>query len=128
MSLSNRLHKKVKRHLDPGEQFQAAWTAFTGPTPWLRLISEYFILFDKNYIFVATDRSIVVLKAGKFFPRSPRKVLQRHDRNVQFGPVKGLFMGKIDLDGKKYRVHKRTFSAINFADRSLGAPVPAGRF
>jgi hypothetical protein len=127
VSLSSRLQRKVKRYLDPGEQFQAAWTAFTGPTPWLRLISDYFILFDKNYIFVATDRSIIVLKAGKFFPRSPRKVLQRHDRNVQFGPLKGLWMAKIIFDGKKYRAHRRTFSAINHADRCLSVPVPAGR-
>jgi hypothetical protein len=123
MALRDKLAERSAPFLAPGERIQAVMMSQSGPSPYLAFLT-YLILFAvKRQIIVATDRSVLVLKAG-FSGTSPKEVLQRLPRTTHIGPVKGLW-AKVELGGQKLYIHKRFHSDVARADQLAANPAAA---
>jgi hypothetical protein len=116
MALRDKLAERSAPFLAPGERIQAVMCSQTGPSPYFGLLS-YLILFAvRRRIIVATDRSVLVLKAGSFAGTTAKEVLQRLPRTTQIGPVSGLW-AKVHLGGEKMYIHKRFHQDVARADQ-----------
>jgi hypothetical protein len=122
MALRDRLRTRVQPFLEPGEEIQAVWPGQAGPSPWFALLSYWILIYNQiaaNFrVFVATDRAIVVLDAGRFNSMMPRAVRARVPRQVRLGPCQGTLWARIELD-RPYWVHRRFFADVEQADAAL---------
>ena len=123
MALRDKLAERSAPFLGPGERIQAVMMSQTGPSPYLALLTYLIFFAVRRRIIVATDRSVLVLKAG-FMGTSPTEVLQRLPRTTQIGPVSGLW-AKVNLGGEKMYIHKRFHSDVARADQ-IAAATAAG--
>lgn len=125
MALREKLHERAQPYLEPGEQIQAVAMGQTGPSPWFALLTYLVVLFGgaKFYIFVFTDRSIIVLRAGMWTPAKPKELVGRLPREVWVGDVSGLW-AKTNLAGETTHVHKRFHKDLKAADQAL---IDSGR-
>jgi hypothetical protein len=125
MALRDKLARRALPHLEPGEQIQGVFLAQSGPSPYWFLLSALIVVFAGGYaIVVVTDRSIVVLRAGRILPTFPRKVHSRGPRALHLGQPHGLW-GSIKLD-RKYWVHKRFHKDVAAANAMLQQLPPQG--
>jgi hypothetical protein len=125
MALRDKLAARVQPMLEPGEQIQAVFLTQTGPSPYW-FLATYFILFAiKRRIVVATDRAVVVVRAGAMTGTSAKEVLARLPRSTRIGPLSGLW-ARIELNGERQWVHKRFHGDVAVADSraATGAPLP----
>src|SRR5262245_54324238 len=125
MALRDKLARRAYPYLEPGEQIQGVFPAQSGPSPYWILLSALIVVFAAGYaIVVVTDRSIVVLRAGRILPTFPNKVQSRGPRTVYLGQPSGLW-GSIRLD-RKYWVHKRFHKDVAAANAILQQMYPPG--
>lgn len=121
MALREKLVERAAPYLEPGEQVRHVFMGQTGPSPWLAALSWWIILFSGHYfVFVVTDRAILVLDASKFIPSKPKRLEARLPRATQLGPVSGLW-GQTNALGKRVWVHKRFHKDVLAADQELAA-------
>jgi len=121
MALREKLRERVQPYLEPGETIQSVFPAQTGPTPWLAgAFGALIYMFIAKYrIVVATDRALILLKAGAFAPMKPTELLQRLPRNIRLGPYEGKIWGKVQIGGERHFVHRRFRGDVEAADASL---------
>jgi hypothetical protein len=120
MALRDQLAERSGAFLEPGEQVRQVFLAQSGPSPLFVLLSYWIVLFAGLYVIVVvTDRAIVVLRASKLRPTTPKTLLMRLPRGNRLGPVSGLW-GKIELD-RRYWVHKRFHKDVDAAVADLAA-------
>ncbi len=128
MALRDKLAERVQPLLEPGEQVQEVAVSQTGPSPYLAIVTYLIFFAVKRRIIVATDRAIVVVKAGTFTGTSAKEVLARLPRDTRVGPLSGLW-AKAEINGEKQWIHKRFHGDIARADSAAiagaTAPVPA---
>ena len=125
MALRDKLARRAQPYLEPGEQVQAVFLAQSGLSPYWFLVSALAVVFAGGYaIVVVTDRSVVVLRAGRMLPTFPQKVHTRGPRAVYLGQPSGLW-GAIRLD-RKYWVHKRFHKDVTAANAILQQMYPPG--
>ncbi len=133
MALRDKLAERAQPYLEPGEQVRHVFMGQTGPSPWFAALSYLIVvLAGKYFIFVVTDRAIVVLRASKLVPSKPKALEVRLPRATQLGPVSGIW-GATQALGQRVWVHKRFHKDLLAADTELAqlggtaaaAPVPA---
>lgn len=122
MALREKLRERAQGQLEPGEQIQGALMYQTGMNPWMFgvLGGVLGLIFTKYHILVATDRSIILLKANKFVPSKPKSLEGRIPRNTKVGPVEGKLWGKTTVQGEKAFVHRRFFKDVETIDAQSG--------
>lgn len=127
MALRDKLVQRTAQYLQPGEQVQAIWLAQTGPSPYWMFLTWLILLFGgvKYCIVVATDRQILVVRAGWFMPTKPKSIKAQLPRNAYFGELGGLW-AQINLD-ERYWVHKRFHKDVAAADQALAAAYAASQ-
>ena len=64
MALRDKLRDRTQPLLEPGEQIQEVLLAQTGPSPYLAIITYLVFFAVKRRIIVATDRAVVIMRAG----------------------------------------------------------------
>ncbi|WP_326558816.1 hypothetical protein [Micromonospora sp. NBC_01796] len=119
MALSDKLGPRVAPFLEPGEIPRHTFLAQGGLNPW---IANSFgaiglIALAKRRIVAVTDHAIVVLETN-LNGTKPTKVLARHPRHSQLGPVKGIWP-KISVGHEKLYVHWRFHKQVRAADGDL---------
>ena len=75
MALRDKLAARVQPLLEPGEQVQEVALSQTGPSPYLAIITYLIFFAVKRRIIVATDRAIVIVRAGAWTGTSAKEVL-----------------------------------------------------
>ena len=86
MALRDKLTARAQPYLEPGEQVQQVFCAYSGPSPYFAFLSSLIILFAGHYhIIVVSDRAVVVLDAGKFRSTFPKRLRIRGPRQVVMG-------------------------------------------
>ena len=125
MALRDKLAERVQPLLEPGEQVQEVALSQTGPSPYLAIITYLIFFAVKRRIIVATDRAIVVVRAGALTGTSAKEVLVRLPRATRIGPLSGLW-AKAEVNGEKQWIHKRFHGDIARADSVAvaGAAAP----
>ena len=123
MALRDKLATRAQPFLDPGEKIQAVFLAQTGPSPWLAGAFGVLIyaFIAKYRVVVATDRAIVVLKAGAMAPAKPKDVVERLPRNTELGPFTASIWGKVMLADERHWVNRRFKSDIETADAMIAS-------
>jgi hypothetical protein len=110
----------VQPLLEPGEQVQAVFITQTGPSPYWVLVTTLIFFAVKRRIIVATDRAIVIVRAGAMSGTSAKEVMARLPRGTRLGPASGMW-AKISVNGEQQWVHKRFHGDIARADAAAGA-------
>ncbi len=114
MALRDKLATRAQPYLEPGEQVQQVFCAYSGPSPYFAFLSSLIILFGGHYhIIVVTDRAVIVLDAGKLRSTFPKRLRIRGPRQVVMGDPRGLW-GGIQLD-QRYYVHRRFHTDVRAA-------------
>ncbi len=129
MALRDKLAERAQPYLEPGETVKHVFMGQTGPSPWFAALSYWIVLISgKFFIFVVTDRSILVLRASKLITSKPKDLEARLPRATQLGPVSGLW-GQTNALGQRVWIHKRFHKDVMAADAELAqtgqAPPPA---
>ena len=121
MALRDKLAERAQPYLEPGEQVRHVFMGQTGPSPWFAALSYWIVLFaGKYFIFVVTDRAIIVLRASKLVTSKPKALEARLPRATQLGPVKGIWAETHAL-GQRVWVNKRFHKDVQAADAELAA-------
>jgi hypothetical protein len=120
MALRDKLRDRVQPLLEPGEQVQEVFLAQTGPSPWLAILTYLIFFAVKRRIVVATDRAIVIVKAGALSGTSAKEVIGRLPRATRIGPLSGIW-AKAQLGTEKVYIHKRFHGDVARADAAAGA-------
>lgn len=124
MALRDKLAARVQPYLEEGEQVRHVFMGQTGPNPWFGLLSYWIMLFKgKYFIFAATDRAILVVRASKWLPSKPKEIEARLPRATRIGPVKGLW-GESNALGQRVWIHKRFHKDVEAADAEVAAVAP----
>lgn len=123
MALRDKLAARVQPLLEPGEQVQTVFLTQTGPSPYWVLVTTLIFFAVKRRIIVATDRAIVVIRAGTMSGTSAKEVLARLPRATRLGPVSGMW-AKIEVNGEQQWVHRRFHRDVASADAAVGAAQP----
>lgn len=130
MALRDKLAERAQPYLEPGEQVRHVFMGQTGPSPWFAALSWWIVLISgKYFIFVVTDRAILVLLASKWVPSKPKAIEARLPRTTPLGPMKGIWAETHAL-GQRVWVNKRFHKDVEAADAELAAmggatPPPA---
>ena len=120
MALRDKLRDRVQPLLEPGEQVQEVFLAQTGPSPWFAILTYLIFFAVKRRIVVATDRAIVIIKAGALSGTSAKEVIGRLPRSTRIGPLSGIW-AKTKLGPDKVHIHKRFHGDVARADAAAGA-------
>ena len=122
MALRDKLKERAQPLLEPGEQVQQVFPAQSGMNPNLIFVSWLFLLFNKYYTVVATDRAVVVLSASAMRPTFPKAVVMRLPRQTSIGPTSGALWSAVNLPGmpKPVYVHRRFYKDVAAADAGSG--------
>jgi len=128
MALREKLAERATPFLEPEEQVRQAFLAQTGPSPYFVFLSWIIIVLFADYrVVVVTDRAILVLSSGKFFPAKPKKLVARLSRGTPLGPVSGAMWARLQLGTDRMWVHRRFHKDVRAADADVGfekPPVP----
>ena len=126
MALRDKLTERAQPYLEPGEQVRQVFMGQTGPNPFLAAISWLIILIAGEYfVFVVTDRAVLVLKASKWVPSKVKGLEARLPRTTPIGPLSGIW-GQTHALGKRVWINKRFHKDVAAADAEMGqAPPPA---
>ena len=127
MALRDKLAARVQPLLEPGEQVQAVFVTQTGPSPYWVLLTTLIFFTVKRRIIVATDRAVVVVRAGTMSGTTAKEVLARLPRATRFGPVSGMW-SKIVVNGEQQWVHKRFHGDVAAADAAAGGAAPQPQY
>jgi hypothetical protein len=124
---TTKVRDRVRALVDDGEVVQAAFPAHIGPTPWLggAIGAVVYAFVAKFRIIVATDRSIIVMRASWYRPKTPQEVLERLPRDTRLGPFEGKVWGKVHVAGERHWVHRLYRSEVTAADAALPADPTA---
>lgn len=115
MPLRDKLATRASHFLEPGEQVHAVFLAQSGPSPYWSLLSAWITIIGAKYGMVAvTDRSIVVLRNGRFRNTFPNRVVLRTPMNAMRGEPSGLW-GQIHIGDTRYWVHRRFHKDVTAA-------------
>jgi hypothetical protein len=118
MAIREKLRAKVVPLLEPGEEVQAVIPAQT-TSAYFALISYWIIVFKNSYrVLVATDRRILVCKAGRMFMTTVKGIDYSLPRATRIGPGTGLWHRFDTPQGKLY-VNRRFFKDIETADNLI---------
>ncbi|MEO6988343.1 MAG: hypothetical protein ABI239_06820 [Aquihabitans sp.] len=119
MALRDKLAERAQPYLEPGEQVRQAFMGQTGASPYWAFLTWWIMLFSGQYfVFVVTDRAILVLNAAKWLPSKITGIEARLPRATQIGPVSGMW-GQTEGLGKKVWIHKRFHKDVLAADSEL---------
>ncbi|MHB8718618.1 MAG: hypothetical protein ACYDAC_06970 [Candidatus Dormibacteria bacterium] len=114
----------VQRML-PGERVQAVCTAQTGVYPllWWLPYGEFLTMLNGRRLVAVTDRSIVVMRAGRFLgsTRRPQAVLCAVPRTTPVGPFRKRW-AHVDIGSERLWIHQRGY---RFLEKALGTPSAA---
>jgi hypothetical protein len=119
MALRDKIAAQAQPHLEQGEQIRHVFVAQTGPSPYWALLTYFMFFAIQVYNVVVTDRSIVFFRASFWKQSTPKHIEGRFPRSMQFGPMTGLW-GKMEIDGRRFYVHKRFHKDVAAADAELG--------
>ncbi|CAN5746872.1 hypothetical protein BH10ACT1_BH10ACT1_21100 [soil metagenome] len=124
MALREKLAERAQPYLEPGEQVRHVFMGQTGPNPFLAALSWLIILIaGKYFIFVVTDRAILVLNASKWVPSKAKGIEARLPRATQIGPVSGIW-GQTHALGQRVWINKRFHKDVQAADAELAGNPP----
>ena len=124
MALRDKLAERAQPYLEPGEQVRHVFMGQTGPSPYWSFLTYWIMLISGQYfVFVVTDRAILVLNAAKWLPNKVKGIEARLPRATQIGPVSGMW-GKSEGLGKKVWIHKRFHKDVLAADSELAGRPP----
>lgn len=124
MALRDKLAERAQPYLEPGEQIRQVFLGQTGPSPYWIFLTWFITLFSSQYfVFVVTDRAILVLKAAKWVPSKVTGIEARLPRATRIGPVSGVWAKSEGL-GKKVWIHKRFHKDVLDADMELMGDPP----
>jgi hypothetical protein len=124
MAIRESIAERAQPHLEEGEQIRHVFVAQTGPSPY-RAFLTYLIWFTVQvYDVVVTDRSVVFFKASFWRQSVPKRIEGRFPRSMRFGQMSGLW-GKMEIEGRKFWVHKRFHKDVAAADAELTGQTPA---
>jgi hypothetical protein len=123
MPLREGLARRAQPLLEPGEQIQAIFNGQSGASPYWSLLSTWIVVLTAGYAAIAvTDRSVVVLRNGRFLGTRPIAVKGRFARQP-LGDPSGLW-GSVEVGGTKYWVHRRYHNDVREANKAItGMPV-----
>ncbi len=128
MALRDKLRKRVRPHLQPGEQVEQVFLAQGGITPWLANgpLGVLGTLAATRRIIVVTNQAILVVGASKLTGTTPTKrgVIARLPRQTVIGPPKGMW-AKVRIGDEKLYVHRRFHGDIKRANERAGAAFRA---
>jgi hypothetical protein len=119
MALRDKIAEQAQPHLEQGEQIRHVFVAQTGPSPYWALLTYFMFFAIQVYNVVVTDRSIVFFRASFWKQSNPKHIEGRFPRSMQFGPMTGLW-GRMEIDGRRFYVHKRFHKDVAAADAELG--------
>lgn len=126
MALRDKLVERAQPYLEPGETVRHVFMGQTGPSPFFAALTWLIILFAGNYfVFVVTDRAILMLKAGKLVPSKPKSLEARLPRDVVIGPLKGIWGQTNALGQERVWIHKRFHKDVAAADAEITGASPA---
>jgi hypothetical protein len=124
MALRDKLRKRARPYLQPGEQVEQVFLAQGRITPWLAngplgLLGS---LVATRRIIVVTNQTILVVEASKLTGTTSTKrgVIARLPRQTLIGPPKGMW-AKVRIGDEKLYVHKRFHADIRQANERVGA-------
>lgn len=120
MGLRETLVARVQPLLEPGEQVQAVIPAQTGPSPGWVLLLNQLLVFVRRRLIVATDRAVVVVRAGVVLGLSAKEVRARLPRTTPLGPLSGLW-DAVHLDGERLWVLRPFHRDVERADQATPA-------
>ncbi len=125
MALRDKLQARVQPMLEPGEKIEHVWMMQSGMSPYLMggLGALIFMLVNKFYVVAATDKNIVLFKAGKLIPSKPNSVIERLPRSTRFD-VSGKLWGKSSVGATTYYVHRRFFKDVEAANQGTTEAKP----
>lgn len=130
MALQEKLRSRVAPFLEPGEEIHHVILAEAGASPWMRLgvVIGFgvwvMLLLMRPLIIAVTDRSVVVLRAGRIRSATAKSVLARLPRQTRLGPAGGAMWAKVHVAGQRLWIHRRFFKDVAAADAPLLAPPP----
>ncbi|AKU17786.1 hypothetical protein [Luteipulveratus mongoliensis] len=124
MALRDKLVQRTQPYLEPGEQVQSVFMAQAGPSPYWMFLTYLMFFWFRPVIITVTDRSVLIINAGKLRTTFPKSLHLRGSRQVWLGTPTGLW-GSIQLDDK-YWVHKRFHKDVVAADAALQQMQPGG--
>jgi hypothetical protein len=124
MSLRDKLAERASTFLEPGEQIHAVFLVQSGPSPYWSLLSLWITFIGAKYAMIAvTDKSVVVLRNGRFKNTFPNRVLERAPLSALQGEPGGLW-GEVYVGDKRYWVNRRFHKDVEAAYRFIqGAGV-----
>jgi hypothetical protein len=124
MALREGLATRAQPFLEPGERVEAIFNAQSGASPYFSLLSAWIVILTAAYVAIAvTDRSVVVLRNGRFLGTRPIAAKARFPRQP-LGEVTGTVWGKVEVGGTRYWVHRRYHKDVREANAAiLGTPV-----
>jgi hypothetical protein len=107
MALRDKLAERASKFLEPGERVHAVFLAQSGPSPYWSLLSYWITIIGAKYGMIAvTDRSVVVLRNGRFKSTFPNRVIVRAPLSALQGEPGGLW-GEVYVGDTRYWVHRR---------------------
>lgn len=128
MALRDTLRANAAPHLESGEVIQSIFPA-QNASPWWVLLSYWIIFFKNAYrVVIATDRRILVCRAGRFRITPVNEVTHVLPRSTRIGPPTGLWY-KCDALGERMWIAKRYHKDVIAADETATAGAasnPAG--
>jgi hypothetical protein len=116
-----RIRKKIKPKLEPGESVQQVFLAQSGLSPrWLFPLALVMLFTNKYWVFVVTDRRILIFRASAWMPSAAKGLDATLPRSTRFGPVSGLW-GALEIGGTRYWVHTNFQKYVWAADADAPA-------
>ena len=134
--------EKSRPLLERGEVVAHVVRATQGPNRWLGIVigfviafplagllhtpflafALFILIFTSLYprrIILATDRGLVIIKAGRY-RYTPRAILDRLDLETKIGPLKGFWRSTV-LNDRRLYVVPRTYAEVLAADEDVDA-------
>lgn len=117
----------VQRML-PGERVQAVSTAQTGiyPLLWWLPYGEFLTMFNGRRLVAVTDRSVVVMRAGRILgsTKRPQAVLYAVPRDTAVGPFRKRW-AHVSIGSERLWIHRRGYRFLEKALAATPAASPA---
>jgi hypothetical protein len=125
MSIRDKLPQRAAPFLEPDERIQAIFLGQSGASPYFIFLSAWIVFLTAAYVsVVVTDRSIVVLRNGRWTGTKAKSLIARLPLQPIEAPS-GLW-GKVRLGGTRYWVHKRFHKDVAAANAAIADIIAAG--
>jgi len=120
MSIREKIRARSAAYLEDGEQYQGGFVGIAGMSPWAySLFGAFLAFFATMMIVVATDRAILIMRAGKLTTATPKELLARLPRDTPLGDPRGVWGRILEGTDVEMYVHRRFFDDV----RSLQRPA-----